>query len=40
VTSQVDFTPVMTTTAGASQNWLNMVALLDEQLFPARQRAQ
>ena len=33
VTSQVDFTPVMTTTAGASQNWLNMVALLDEQLF-------
>jgi AraC-like DNA-binding protein len=33
VTSQVDFTPVMTTTAAPTQNWMNMLALLSEQLF-------
>lgn len=33
VTSKVDFTPVMTTTADPTKNWFNMLALLGGQLF-------
>ncbi|ORX04873.1 hypothetical protein AWC29_13340 [Mycobacterium triplex] len=35
VTSPVDFTPMMATTAAATQSWFKMVALLHEQLFRA-----
>ena len=33
VTSQIDFTPVMTTTAVSTQSWINMLALLRQQGF-------
>ena len=33
VTSQIDFTPVMPTTAAATRSWINMLLLFKEQLF-------
>lgn len=33
VTSQIDFTPVMPTTAAATRSWINMLLHFKEQLF-------